>query len=779
MDTGRQPRSGAHIESNSSLAESAQTNPRPRFGFTAKLIVMVAIPLTALVVVLGLEISSLISRQDDMNDLAARSTWAAEVNNLKIELQRERGATSLYLVSNKSLHRRQLINQWEETDALLAMFTDAEASAYADTNSSTSLLRSGTSIMAEIDDMRQQVITSDATWSDGVTFYSNLIRELHQGFRSVVKQSRADPQVSNLLTGFLLLSETREATGLERTLVSRILETGTVQDDDLALLDRFVGRQEALFQAYEEIRGLDLGSLDPISLSSPEQSPIEAIRAQLADGDISADPALWFEIATARNEAIDVAIADLLTEIVDRSTRLQDEARTAVWSFSIFGFAILAASLLLAVLIGRRLSQRTIRLAEVANAVQHGNFTQRADAGATDELGTLALAFNQMTDDLVALNEELESKVKDSSAQLKGSDALNRAMFEVIPDLIFLLSPDNIFLDISARGNSEFFPSPEQYVGRRIDETLPPELSAGFISASLEAQRTGEVQTMEYRASHKRGYREREARIVAIPSSDDTMVVLRDITERKLAERDLQELVRSKDEFIASISHELRTPLTTIVGFTQIIQETGSDFSTVEQKEMLGLISDNAADVAEIVEDLLVVARAQMDQLHVSKVPVDLHEELVHVLETSNQVDTLRIDLENESMTALGDPARVRQILRNLLTNATRYGGNDIWVRIHTDGVMAVVQVHDDGLGVPEEDREVIFDAYRRSHTTEGTTGSVGLGLFISRVLAQLMGGDLSYYRRDEITIFELTLPLISDGIPDGIPDAGIPPHRP
>lgn len=104
-------------------------------------------------------------------------------------------------------------------------------------------------------------------------------------------------------------------------------------------------------------------------------------------------------------------------------------------------------------------------------------------------------------------------------------------------------------------------------------------------------------------------------------------------------------------------------------------------------------------------------------------------------------------------------------MIRNLLTNAVRYGGPNVKVAIEagngeTGDDRAILAVIDDGPGVKSVDQERIFDPYYRSRPDVALTGSVGLGLSVERQLARLMGGDLVYIRRNEMTRFELTLPL-------------------
>ena len=108
---------------------------------------------------------------------------------------------------------------------------------------------------------------------------------------------------------------------------------------------------------------------------------------------------------------------------------------------------------------------------------------------------------------------------------------------------------------------------------------------------------------------------------------------------------------------------------------------------------------------------------------------------------------------------ALGDPARVRQILRNLITNALRYGGPNITVRVTADVAHATVTVADDGAGISPEDRERVFEAFGRATGEPHRRDSVGLGLSVSRNLARAMSGEVTYRYETDRSVFDLTLP--------------------
>jgi signal transduction histidine kinase len=112
------------------------------------------------------------------------------------------------------------------------------------------------------------------------------------------------------------------------------------------------------------------------------------------------------------------------------------------------------------------------------------------------------------------------------------------------------------------------------------------------------------------------------------------------------------------------------------------------------------------------------------------------------------------------SATVLADEGRVRQVLRNLITNAQRYGGHQIHVATYIEDTTAYVRVSDNGDGIPESAQERIFAPYESAHDAGTQPASLGLGLTISRSLARLMGGDLTYRRVDGWTTFEFGLQL-------------------
>lgn len=228
-------------------------------------------------------------------------------------------------------------------------------------------------------------------------------------------------------------------------------------------------------------------------------------------------------------------------------------------------------------------------------------------------------------------------------------------------------------------------------------------------------------------------------------------------------EAELEALVRSKDQLIATISHEIRTPMTAIMGYAQLLQDNLSTVSSADGRAYVATLVQQGAELSNIVDDLVVVARADLGDLNVTSVKVDLLAQARQVLETISIPVEATIALDGPRVSSLGDPARVRQVIRNLIVNASRYGGPTIEMKTYADDRECHLLVIDDGPGVPTDQRDRIFEAYERGTQTPGLTHSLGLGLYLSRVLARRMGGDVTYRRVNEKTIFDLTLPMASD----------------
>lgn len=238
--------------------------------------------------------------------------------------------------------------------------------------------------------------------------------------------------------------------------------------------------------------------------------------------------------------------------------------------------------------------------------------------------------------------------------------------------------------------------------------------------------------------------------------------VLAAAIDRSAAQERLEDLLRSKDAFVASVSHELRTPLTVVTGMAHELNEQWMNLSDRELGEFTSMLVEQSRDMSDLIEDLLVAARSSIGNVAVRRETVSLEHEIESVLAGFPDTGSSKITVHTGSDKVIADPIRVRQILRNLITNALRYGGPNIEIVTSRAPGTIAVEVSDDGTGIAADDHDRIFVAYERAHQAEGQPGSVGLGLTVSRTLAELMGGSLTY-RMDGQSSFRLELPCEVD----------------
>jgi PAS domain S-box-containing protein len=235
-----------------------------------------------------------------------------------------------------------------------------------------------------------------------------------------------------------------------------------------------------------------------------------------------------------------------------------------------------------------------------------------------------------------------------------------------------------------------------------------------------------------------------------------TEAIMRDpvgsVSGRIFAFRDVSaELIvdQMKSAFVSTVSHQLRAPLTSIYGFAETLLRRDVLFGEAERETFLQYIASEAQRLTSIVDTLLTVARLEAGDLHVELAPTDLRavvSEVVTTVQQGAEVNGHRfvLHLPEEPLAASADPEKLEQILTNLIDNAVKFSpdGGTVTVEAQRRRGRVEVRVVDEGLGIPEAEREHIFSKFHRSETSGGP-GGAGLGLFIARGLVTAMGGRI------------------------------------
>ena len=222
--------------------------------------------------------------------------------------------------------------------------------------------------------------------------------------------------------------------------------------------------------------------------------------------------------------------------------------------------------------------------------------------------------------------------------------------------------------------------------------------------------------------------------------------------EREREVRRLSEEAHTiKNDFVAMISHELRTPLTSIAGFVDTLLASWEELPRDEVVEFLSIINRQASYLGDLVEDVLVIPRLEADRLTLDPSLFDLGdliEDVGQMVFPGGGEKTALVSLP-DGVRVLADRRRVHQIIRNLMENARKYGGEQIMVEGFVMGDQYLIVISDNGPGVPDQEMLKVFENFEQiSKGDSRESTGIGLGLPIARRLARAMGGDVWYERR-------------------------------
>lgn len=345
-----------------------------------------------------------------------------------------------------------------------------------------------------------------------------------------------------------------------------------------------------------------------------------------------------------------------------------------------------------------------------------------------------------------------------------------REMLESMPDGILMVDPGGNILVANACAGRLFGYEPAELPGMAIEVLLPARLREGH-----RAHRTGffahpRVRPMgagiELFGLRKDGSEfPVEISLGPLATEIGTVVLaaVRDITERKRFEMALQEknvqlieASRAKDRFLAAMSHELRTPLNAVIGFAGTLLMGLPGPLNEEQQRQMQIVRANARHLLALINDLLDVAKIEAGKLELHPTATEVTaivREVVDSLRPAAQTKgiELMMTIPESEITISTDRRLLKQILLNLANNAIKFTEHGrVVVRLSVDHSQPrrklIFCVDDTGPGIRDEDQAVLFEAFMQGHASHrvGAEGT-GLGLHLSRKLAVLLGGELTF----------------------------------
>ncbi|EJQ4426002.1 aerobic respiration two-component sensor histidine kinase ArcB [Escherichia coli] len=428
-----------------------------------------------------------------------------------------------------------------------------------------------------------------------------------------------------------------------------------------------------------------------------------------------------------------------------------------------------------------------------------------------EEMRERDLSLNvQLKDNIAQLNQEIAVREKaeaelqetfgqlkieikereETQIQLEQQSSFLRSFLDASPDLVFYRNEDKEFSGCNRAMELLTGKSEKQLVHLKPADVYSPEAAAKVIETDEKVFRHNVSLTYEQWLDYPDG-RKACFEIRKVPYYDRVgkrhglMGFGRDITERKRYQDALERASRDKTTFISTISHELRTPLNGIVGLSRILLDTEL---TAEQEKYLKTIHVSAVTLGNIFNDIIDMDKMERRKVQLDNQPVDFTSflaDLENLSALQAQQKGLCFNLEPTlplPHQVITDGTRLRQILWNLISNAVKFTQQgQVTVRVRYDeGDMLHFEVEDSGIGIPQDELDIIFAMYyqvKDSHGGKPATGT-GIGLAVSRRLAKNMGGDITVTsEQGKGSTFTLTIhaPSVAEEVDDAFDEDDMP----
>jgi signal transduction histidine kinase/HAMP domain-containing protein len=401
----------------------------------------------------------------------------------------------------------------------------------------------------------------------------------------------------------------------------------------------------------------------------------------------------------------------------EASRTATSRSRTALLAIGLGAGLALVSVLAFLTLLIRTMRRPLDDLVVATRRLSSGDLGARVEAGGPKELEALGVAFNTMGADLATASTRVETQRQRLATTIQS-----------LGDGLVMCDHADRITSLNPRA-SELVPALR--IGSPAHDAqspLPP--LADALAGEVTVRREGDL-TLAGTAAQ-----------VAGPEGG-TVWTLRDITERARLEQ-------AKSDFVATASHELRSPLTSIKGFIELLETTNADNLNDRQREFIGIVMKSTDRLVDLVNDLLDIARIESGQFEVHPRGVDLREtveEVAVLMAPRLHARRQRLDLQfaEPRSPAFADPARIRQVVTNLVTNAHLYTEEEgaITVRLQGDAQATTITVADTGRGMAPEEARHIFDRFYRGSTDERKSPGTGLGLAIVKSLVDLHGGSI------------------------------------
>lgn len=366
----------------------------------------------------------------------------------------------------------------------------------------------------------------------------------------------------------------------------------------------------------------------------------------------------------------------------------------------------------------------------------------------------------ERTIQLTTANEQLEAEAAERrriEVALRASENRLRMLIEQANDAIFVENEEDEILDVNSRACEMLGYSRAELLALKIPDLMPPEIR-GVPGQVIKGElATGQVfETVDLRKDGTRVPLEISTRRILGTPGNLVLAIARDITAHKQAEEAIRtalakekELSELRSRFIATTSHEFRTPLSTILSSAQLLEKHATRISPAKQAVHLQHIQAAARQMADLLDDILTLARVDAGKGTCRLMPLDLPALCATVAEEAQISDhtgrQIHLAVQSARDVMPMDEKLLRQILQNLLSNALKYSPATaaVYFDLNIQDNLATFTIRDQGIGIPEDELTHVFEPFHRASNVINTPGS-GLGMAIAKSSVDLHGGTIT-----------------------------------
>jgi two-component system sensor histidine kinase VicK len=460
---------------------------------------------------------------------------------------------------------------------------------------------------------------------------------------------------------------------------------------------------------------------------------IDAAKGDVRELDLENDSGLRtknlvFPIVRGEKTIGILYIRDSLNDIYETL----DESK---WILTQATMLALFITIILGYLLAKSVTEPIAELTRKAARMANGEFEQKVDVKSDDEIGRLGEMFNELTDKLKNTLGEISSE-KSKLETILNNMADGLLAVDLKGTVIHANPKAMDILGIEPKNLEKGF---DAIIGE-YDKNLTIK-NIGENNPSWVGSRTLNVGNSIYRSDYA-------------PFTDEhkeyagLVILMQDVTEQ-------QRLDNMRKEFVANVSHELKTPLTSIKSYTETLLEGAVDDKAIALR-FLSVIDSESDRMTRLVRDLLQLSNFDYEKVAWEKGcndVVDLIRKAVVKMDVTAESKDMKISFstETDSMEGFFDHDKIEQVFLNVLSNAIKYSDDSTCIEISLikDDDKAVIFVKDQGIGIPEEDMDRIFDRfYRVDKARSRSLGGTGLGLSISKKIIEGHGGNIEIKSR-------------------------------